>query len=270
MDRLFLLLKPDAAAHEPEIVYKLGQAGFKIFNRRRTRLTPTQSAEFFSDWSSDPDFDALLAYTTSGPVVALALLRHDGVNALKRVVFGGAADEGDHPPAGESLSALYASRHTKRTSPTTGTTSNDPTDPQAPTDAAADDDDALHDGFYIPTSPETVERDLRFFFPDTPVNPPPTSDTAKQILETTVYPTLLQGLTQLCKEKPANPTVWLGQWLTDNNPNKPRVVEPPVGAGTPTTAGGTSAGGGLQPQQQQTGGQTHGHEGAGGVAVHVV
>ncbi|KAJ3154520.1 NME NM23 member 5 [Geranomyces michiganensis] len=193
MDRLFLLLKPDVASHEAEIVYKLGQAGFKVFNRRRTALTNEQASEFFNDWASDPDFDELVSYITSGPVVALALQRFDGFNELKKVV--GSVDDihGD----GDSFRAIYGQ-------------------------------DELRNGFHVSDSPASVERDLRLFFPDTPVQPPPTADEAKAILETTVYPTLLQGLTQLCKEKPANPTAWLGTWLLDNNPNKPRIEEPPI------------------------------------------
>ncbi|KAJ3179899.1 NME NM23 member 5 [Geranomyces variabilis] len=193
MDRLFLLLKPDVAARESEIVYKLGQAGFKVFNRRRTTLTNEQASEFFNDWASDPDFDELVSYVTSGPVVALALQRFDGFNDLKKVV--GSVD--DINGEGESFRAVYGQ-------------------------------DELRNGFHVSDNPTSVERDLRLFFPDTPVQPPPTSEEAKAILETTVYPTLLQGLTQLCKEKPANPTAWLGTWLLDNNPNKPRIQEPPI------------------------------------------
>ncbi|KAJ3020849.1 NME NM23 member 5 [Thoreauomyces humboldtii] len=189
MDRLFLLVKPDVAALEPEVVYRLGQAGFKLFNRRRTVLTNEQASEFFNDWAQDPDFGELISYVTSGPVVALALQRHDGFAELRKVVGSGDEEET------ESLRRKYAP-------------------------------DELRNGFHISETPESVERDLRLFFPDTPVHPPPTSDDAKMTLETTVYPTLLQGLTQLCKEKPANPTAWLGTWLLDNNPNKPRVEEP--------------------------------------------
>ncbi|KAJ3157024.1 NME NM23 member 5 [Geranomyces variabilis] len=193
MDRLFLLLKPDVASRESEIVYKLGQAGFKVFNRRRTTLANEQASEFFNDWASDPDFDELVSYVTSGPVVALALQRFDGFNELKKVV-GSVDDIGGE---GDSFRAVYGQ-------------------------------DELRNGFHVSDNPASVERDLRLFFPDTPVQPPPTSDEAKAILETTVYPTLLQGLTQLCKEKPANPTAWLGTWLLDNNPNKPRIQEPPI------------------------------------------
>ena len=44
-------------------------------------------------------------------------------------------------------------------------------------------------------------------------------------LEDAIYPTLLKGLTLLCKNKPANPTEWLGLWLLANDPEKPLVVD---------------------------------------------
>ncbi|KAI9096149.1 nucleoside diphosphate kinase [Phlyctochytrium arcticum] len=194
MDRLFLLLKPDVVGHESDILYKLGQDGFKIFNRRRCHLTEEQASEFFAAWNEDPDFDELLAYMTSGPVVAVALQRYDGFAALNEIIgtMDATANTDGKP---ESLRARYAT-------------------------------DELRNGFHVSENPAAVEKDLRFFFPDTPVHPLPSADDAKQILETAVYPVLLQGLTQLCKEKPANPTVWLGNWLLDNNPNKPKIQEP--------------------------------------------
>jgi nucleoside-diphosphate kinase len=47
-----------------------------------------------------------------------------------------------------------------------------------------------------------------------------------------VNPTLLEGLAQLCKVKPADPVVWLADWLLMNNPNKPKTDE--IIAATPT------------------------------------
>jgi hypothetical protein len=40
--------------------------------------------------------------------------------------------------------------------------------------------------------------------------------------------TLVNGLVELCKVKPAgnDAILWLGQWLLENNPSKPRVEIP--------------------------------------------
>ena len=39
---------------------------------------------------------------------------------------------------------------------------------------------------------------------------------------------LTTGLSELCKEKPAGLEAvrWLGNWLLENNPNQPQVMEP--------------------------------------------
>jgi len=42
-----------------------------------------------------------------------------------------------------------------------------------------------------------------------------------------VYPTLLKGLTVLCKEKPDDPIRSLAYWLIENNPYRPRSQDPP-------------------------------------------
>jgi hypothetical protein len=51
------------------------------------------------------------------------------------------------------------------------------------------------------------------------------ADLAK--IQSRVYPTLLKGLTVLCKEKPEDPIRYLANWLIENNPYKPRAVDPP-------------------------------------------
>eukprot|EP00054_Salpingoeca_dolichothecata_P012255 m.68020 g.68020 ORF g.68020 m.68020 type:complete len:96 (-) comp19858_c0_seq1:22-309(-) len=56
--------------------------------------------------------------------------------------------------------------------------------------------------------------------------PLPSSQETRDYLNKTVNPTLTHALTALCKEKPDNPLEWLADWLINNNPNKPRVVEP--------------------------------------------
>lgn len=43
-----------------------------------------------------------------------------------------------------------------------------------------------------------------------------------------VHDVLLTGLVELCKVKPVgvDAVQWLGEWLLNNNPNQPRIVEP--------------------------------------------
>mmetsp|Transcript_29455 Transcript_29455/g.94975 ORF Transcript_29455/g.94975 Transcript_29455/m.94975 type:complete len:99 (-) Transcript_29455:54-350(-) len=43
-------------------------------------------------------------------------------------------------------------------------------------------------------------------------------------LDTTVVPILLDGMSALVKERPANPVEWLGTYLIKNNPQGPSKV----------------------------------------------
>ncbi|KAJ3045683.1 NME NM23 member 5 [Rhizophlyctis rosea] len=194
MDRTFLLIKPEASNHEDDIVYTIQQAGFKVINRRRVRLTREQATEFWTIYQNDEAFSELIDKMTSGPVVALALLRYSAIAGLQELV--GPTDpreaKKDKP---ESLRAKYGI-------------------------------DELSNGLHASDSFEAAAREIMFFFPDMPVEVYPSMEKTKALLEKALYPTLTQGLTQLCKEKPANPTAWLGHWLLEHNPNKPKVEEP--------------------------------------------
>jgi nucleoside diphosphate kinase homolog 5 len=72
-------------------------------------------------------------------------------------------------------------------------------------------------------SQASAEREIRFFFPRSVIEPIPTGQLANDYLEKQVNSTLLKGITQLCKEKPADPVIWLADWLLKNNPNKPSI-----------------------------------------------
>lgn len=53
----------------------------------------------------------------------------------------------------------------------------------------------------------TAEREIRFMFPQTITEPVYTGMLARDYLNKYVNPVLVKGLTQLCKEKPEEPTV---------------------------------------------------------------
>ena len=54
---------------------------------------------------------------------------------------------------------------------------------------------------------------------------PPMSSAEAQDLISKASPVLVNGLVELCKIKPVglDAVQWLGEWLLNNNPNKPRV-----------------------------------------------
>ncbi len=49
---------------------------------------------------------------------------------------------------------------------------------------------------------------------------------AVMFMEAEIYPSLLKGLTELCRTKPENPVEWLGHWLLDNVPGAPKYELP--------------------------------------------
>ncbi len=57
------------------------------------------------------------------------------------------------------------------------------------------------------------------------VEPVVDKQAARDYINQRVNPTLTKALTALCKAKPADPVVWLANWLNDNNPNAPKVHE---------------------------------------------
>ncbi|KAI9199236.1 nucleoside diphosphate kinase [Polychytrium aggregatum] len=194
MDRFVVLLKPDVADQEDEIVYLMRHRAMNIVNRRRILLTREQVEEYYIDYMGDEGFDLLLEFMTSGPVVALLVEKAGGIEDSKEFI-------GPHDPVEakishpDSLRAIYGV-------------------------------DVLRNGFYASESHEVALLDIKFFFPEMWIEPLLSKDRAKIYLESSLYPVLTQGLTQLCKEKPENPTTWLGNWLIENNPNKPKVVLP--------------------------------------------
>lgn len=58
------------------------------------------------------------------------------------------------------------------------------------------------------------------------MDPLPSAQESRTYLSKHVNPTLIRGLTALCKAKPEHPIDWLADWLLENNPNKPSVAEP--------------------------------------------
>lgn len=52
----------------------------------------------------------------------------------------------------------------------------------------------------------SAEREIRFFFPDA-VFEPVNADAVRDYLAKNVNPTLIRGLTELCKAKPKDPVV---------------------------------------------------------------
>ncbi|XP_053935985.1 nucleoside diphosphate kinase homolog 5 isoform X2 [Cuculus canorus] len=191
VERTLALIKPDVIGKEEEIEDLILRSGFLITQKRKLQLSPEQCSNFYADQYGKVFFPNLTAYMSSGPLVAMVLARHRAVSYWKELL--GPSDSirarRTHP---HSLRAIYGTDDLRN---------------------------ALHGSHSI----FLAEREIRFMFPEVIMEPIPTGQRARDYLNLYVKPTLLAGLTALCKEKPADPMTWLADWLVEHNPNKPRL-----------------------------------------------
>ncbi|CAH8494329.1 unnamed protein product [Dicrocoelium dendriticum] len=193
VERTLAIIKPDAVNFAEEIEEKILQNGFFIIQKRRVRLSPEQASEFYSEHYGKMFFSSLVSYISSGPIVVLVLAKENAITAW-RDLMGPANSTKAKSLAPLSLRAVYG------------------TDDQQ---------NAVHGS----VSSTTAEKEIRFFFPDTVTEPIPSKTAVRDYLARHVNPTLLRGLTEVCKQKPKDPVLWLADWLLENNPNKPRLSD---------------------------------------------
>jgi nucleoside diphosphate kinase len=88
------IIKPDAvAANAVAQIEELIEANnFGILARMETRLSPVQAAHLCESAQGSPEFDAIVAFMSSGPIVALALTQANGLAAWLDLL--GPADSG--------------------------------------------------------------------------------------------------------------------------------------------------------------------------------
>nr|XP_020478160.1 nucleoside diphosphate kinase homolog 5 isoform X2 [Monopterus albus] len=192
VERTLALIKPDAIKKVGEIEDIILKSGFIIL-QRRLQLSPEQCSDFYADHYGKLFFPTLTAFMSSGPIVALSLARDNAVAHWKSIIgpVNSTKARESHP---ECLRAKYGTSDLKN---------------------------ALHgsDSFHA------AEREIKFMFPNSVIEPFPSREASEEYLSKYVNPTLLHGLTELCKHKPHNPCIWLADWLIKNSPNKPKICE---------------------------------------------
>ncbi|XP_007662155.1 nucleoside diphosphate kinase homolog 5 isoform X2 [Ornithorhynchus anatinus] len=190
VERTLAVIKPDAVDKEEEIEDIILRSGFTIIQRRKLQLSPEQCSNFYAKLYGKMFFPNLTAYMSSGPLVAMILARDKAISYWKELM--GPRDsfraKETHPG---SLRAIYGT-------------------------------DDLRNAVHGSDTFAAAEKEIRFMFPAV-IEPISTGAAARDYLNLYVNPTLLKGLTELCKHKPADPFTWLADWLLKNNPNKPRV-----------------------------------------------
>lgn len=196
VERTLAIIKPDALGKAEEIEDIILRSGFSILQKRRVQLTPEQASDFYAEHFGKLFFPSLVAYMSSGPIITLVLARDKAISYWRELIGPTNALKAreTHP---DCLRAIYGT-------------------------------DDQRNGLHGSDSYSSAEREIRFFFPDSIVEPIPVGEAARDYLAKTVNPTLMKGLTELCKKKPEDPVIWLADWLLSNNPNKPKVKEPIV------------------------------------------
>lgn len=191
VERTLAIIKPDAVHKSEEIQDIILRSGFAILQKRRVHLTPEQASDFYAEHYGKLFFASLVAYMSSGPIIALVISRDQAISYWRELIgpTNTIKARQTHP---DCLRAIYG------------------TDDQR---------NAIHGSETF----SQAEREIRFFFPDSVIEPVPVGQAAKDYLSRKVNPTLLKGLTELCKQKPMDPVIWLADWLLENNPNKPKI-----------------------------------------------
>ncbi|KAJ3395118.1 NME NM23 member 5 [Chytriomyces hyalinus] len=193
-----LLIRPEARQKENHILHSLTVDGFKILERKHIEVTAEQAEAYFQAANAgQADYDVMQEYvknlTQSGSSVVFLLTRFGAYDGISSLMGPQNLDEA-RESAPTSLRARFAI-------------------------------DATFCGVEATCDAKATESVIKVFFPDRMRTVLPSVEESKLLLEDSLYPVLTQGLTMLCKTKPANPTVWLGTWLIENNPNRPKVSE---------------------------------------------
>ncbi|XP_061729833.1 nucleoside diphosphate kinase homolog 5-like [Cydia pomonella] len=198
-ERTLALIKPEALEDAEAIENHIRNNGFIILAKRQVHLTPEQAAELYKGHYGRHHFPHLVAHISRGPVIALVLAARNAIQKW-RTLMGPARVEEAQAYWPDSLRACYGRRT-----------------------AFGEYFNGLHGSENLA---EAV-REIHFFFPTMVVGPILRRWQVKDYIQKHLTEVLTPGLTALAHERPAEPVLWLAEFLQDNNPNEPRVAPQP-------------------------------------------
>ncbi|XP_054975886.1 nucleoside diphosphate kinase 7 [Sorex araneus] len=136
-ERTLALIKPDAVAKAGEIIETIQDAGFTITKLKMMTLSRKEATDFHADHQSKPLYNELIQFLSSGPVVAMELLRDDAICEWKRLL-GPTNPEAARTEAPGCIRALYGT-------------------------------DAIRNAAHGPNTFASAAREMELFFPSTGV-----------------------------------------------------------------------------------------------------
>lgn len=88
MEHTLVLIKPDGVRRGliGEVLRRLERQGLKICGLKLLRLSKELAAEHYAAHRGKPFYEELIAFITSGPVVAAAVAGEDAVARVRRLV----------------------------------------------------------------------------------------------------------------------------------------------------------------------------------------
>jgi nucleoside-diphosphate kinase len=90
--RTVTMIKPDAFAngHSGAIIDDILKAGFRLVALKMTRLSPEKAGEFYEIHKERPFYGELVAFMSSGPLIAAVLEKENAVADFRKLI--GATD----------------------------------------------------------------------------------------------------------------------------------------------------------------------------------
>lgn len=87
-NRTFTMIKPDAfaAGHTGSILKQIEAAGFKIIAMKAIRLSAEKAGEFYAVHKERPFYGELVAFMSSGPIVAAILEKENAVADFRTLI----------------------------------------------------------------------------------------------------------------------------------------------------------------------------------------
>jgi nucleoside-diphosphate kinase len=84
----FTMIKPDAfgAGNSGAIIKMIEEAGFKIKGAKLTQLTSERAGQFYEVHKERPFYNDLIAYMSSGPIIAMVLNKDNAVEDFRKLI----------------------------------------------------------------------------------------------------------------------------------------------------------------------------------------